>query len=243
LAGIQGDLQEAEELFTSSLALWRHLNSRSGTARALSGLGIVALHTGQFARAVALQREALPFFELPGDEPWAAHAISNLAIALVELGDIDAALAHAEEGLTRQQAYGENWATASGLIMLADVLLAKGEYRRAAALLANALEHWATPNLMGFLLWPLAGLAKLASAAGRAIEAARLIGLHDALASEASAAANPYYQQFLLGAVELASEQLGERAFGVERDAARLTPPDCITPEALRIAHDLATSA
>jgi predicted ATPase/transcriptional regulator with XRE-family HTH domain len=243
LAGIQGDLQEAEELFTSSLALWRHLNSRSGTARALSGLGIVALHTGQFARAVALQREALPFFELPGDEPWAAHAISNLAIALVELGDIDAALAHAEEGLTRQQAYGENWATASGLIMLADVLLAKGEYRRAAAMLANALEHWATPNLMGFLLWPLAGLAKLASAAGRAIEAARLIGLHDALASEASAVANPYYQQFLLGAAELASEQLGERAFGVERDAARLTPPDCITPEALRIAHDLATSA
>jgi hypothetical protein len=191
-------------------------------------------------QAVALQREALPLFELPKDEPWAAHATSNLAIALAELGDLDGALAHAEVGLARQKAYGENWATASGLVMLADVLLAKGEYRRAADLLGNALECWATPNMMGFLLWPLAGLAKLASAAGRAVEAARLIGLHDGLASESSAVVDPYYEQFLRSATERASEQLGERAFAMERDAAGQTAADRIAPEALRIAHELA---
>jgi predicted ATPase len=240
LAGIQGDLKEAERLCSTSLAQWRQLNSPSGTARALSALGIVALDTGQFERAIALQREALPLFELPRDEPWAAHAISSLGLALVQLGDLDAGLARAEEGLTRQLAFGENWATASGLVMLADVLLSKGEYRRAAALFASALERWATPNLMGFVLLPLAGLAKLASVAGCAVEAAQLVGLHDALASEASAVANPYYEQFLHGAAELASEHLGERAFAMERDAARQTVPDRITPEALRIAHELA---
>jgi tetratricopeptide (TPR) repeat protein len=239
LAGIQGDLNEAERLCTTSLAQWRQLNSPSGIARALSALGIVALDTGQVERAIALQREALSLFELPKDEPWAAHATSSLGLALVQLGDLDAGLARAEEGLARQQAYGENWATASGLVMLADVLLSKGEYRRAAALFANALERWATPNLMGFALLPLAGLAKLASAAGHAVEAAQLIGLHDTLANNASAVANPYYEQFLHGAAELASSQIGERAFAMERDAARQTLPDRIVLESLRIAREL----
>ena len=240
LAGIQGDLHTAEALFVSSLAQWRQLNMRSGIARVLSALGFVSLSRGHLEQAIALLREALPSFELPNDEPWAAHATSVLGIALVGVGDRDAGLAHAEEALARQLAYGENWATASAFVMLADVLLAAGEQRRAAALFASGLEKWAAPTLTGFALLPLAGHANLASVVGRPVDAARLVGLHDALAEEASAVANPHYERFIQRAVAQASGQLGEHSFAVERAAARRMLPDQIATEAQRIARELA---
>ena len=243
LAAIQGNLDDAGALYDASLMEWRQVGSQSGIARTLSLMGIVALHNLRFAQAVELLRDAMPLFDLPQDEPYAALAMSNLGIALVGLGDLDGGIAQAELALARQQAYGENWAIASALIMLGDILVAKGEHQRAAALFADGLKNWEDSGITGFVLLPLVGLAKVASAAGRPVDAARLIGFHDAVADHASAVVNPYYEQLVSRAAETASQRLGDQVFEVERAAARIAPLDSITPEALRIASELAASA
>jgi predicted ATPase/DNA-binding XRE family transcriptional regulator len=240
LAGIQGHPGEAGQLFDASLAKWREAGSMSGVGRTLSMKGVSATHALDFAAAVAHFEASLPLFDLPRDEPWAAHATSYLGFALIGLGELDRGLACAEEGLARQQAAGEHWAVANAFVMLAAALTARGEHPRAAALFANALAMWADQGAGGILLWPLLGLAGVARAAGRPGEAATLIGFYQAVSEQASAVFEPYFGSTYEREVAVIREQLGEAAFAAARERARATTIADILPEALRIARELA---
>lgn len=105
------------------------------------------------------------------------------------------------------------------------------------------MKNWTDSGATGFMIWPLAGLAKIASMTGRAVDAARLIGLHDAVVDQTSAAVNPYYRQHIEQAATIAVDQLGASIFDAERAVARKTPPDRIALDALRIADSLAADA
>jgi predicted ATPase/DNA-binding CsgD family transcriptional regulator len=239
LTAIQGHLGEAQELFISSLDMWRNAESASGMARTLSMMSIVAVHGQQFERAASMLTEAIPFFELPKDEPWAAHATGYLGFAMVGLGAIDAGVALAEEGLSRLQAVGEEWAIANALIMLGDILEQKGEHGRAAVLFADALERWSASGLTSIVLWPLVWIARVTMAIGDPVDAVRILGFLDVVAERAGALADPYFQRLVGSIATDARARLGDPLFDSELAAATATPPVRIITESLRIARDL----
>ncbi len=240
LASSQGSLAEGQKLYEASLVQWREAGSPAGRARTLTQLSAVAALSFQFDSAVSLAREAMPLFDLPKDETWAALALAIHAVALIGLGDLGAGTALAEEAIARLAAAGEHWLMAFAMLALGAALEAQGEHRQAAALFAISLENWTGPELTGMMLWPLAGMARVAAVLGQADTAARLLGLHDTVAARASAVAVPYYEQQAVAAADVARDLLGDEAFATERAAGRSVPPERIAAEVLRIARALA---
>lgn len=104
LAVLDGDPVRAEEELRESLARFRSLGERWGTAQGLDWLALIASRRGEWARARDLWGEAVTLLEELGALEETADMLEHRAEGLVREGDLDAAAAdyrRAEE-LTRK---------------------------------------------------------------------------------------------------------------------------------------------
>jgi predicted ATPase/DNA-binding CsgD family transcriptional regulator len=185
LAVYQGDYAEASALGTESLALWRDLGDRQGTALALHVLGFVDLAQGDYDQAVVHIGEAQALFEALGNRWWTAGVRSDiLGRAVYGRGDPAGAAAILEDALAVYHELGDRLNTALTLNYLGFVACDRGDRAGAAARFAAGLPLW---TQLGDL-WPLAdwlaGVATLAVRCGAPERAARLFGAAEALCVE-----------------------------------------------------------
>jgi ATP/maltotriose-dependent transcriptional regulator MalT len=185
LAVYQGDYAEASALGTESLALWRDLGDRQGTALALHVLGFVDLAQGDYDQAVVHIGEAQALFEALGNRWWTAGVRSDiLGRAVYGRGDPAGAAAILEDALAVYHELGDRLNTALTLNYLGFVACDRGDRAGAAARFAAGLPLW---TQLGDL-WPLAdwlaGVATLALRCGVPERAARLFGAAEALCVE-----------------------------------------------------------
>jgi predicted ATPase/class 3 adenylate cyclase/DNA-binding CsgD family transcriptional regulator len=189
LTQAQGDYAQATALHTESLVLRRELGNQPEIAMSLRDLGNVARGQGEYARAKALYEESLALWRELGDKGRIARGLNLLGDLARCQGDYERAAALYDESLTIFQEVGDRWGMAVVRHNLGYVARARGDYTQAAALFAESLvrfqalgERWSIGDC-------LAGLAAVATRAGRQLmdaqRAARLLGaaesVHEAL--------------------------------------------------------------
>lgn len=140
LADAQGDFDTARALGEESLALWRTLEDRLGTATALNELGSVALHQGDYATARARCEASLAMFSQLGDKLGMARALSILGEVMQNQGDYAAARDLYEESLALYRELEYVGGTADILNDLGTVTLYQGDYAVAQGLYEEGLE-------------------------------------------------------------------------------------------------------
>jgi ATP/maltotriose-dependent transcriptional regulator MalT len=228
MANYQGDHNVAEPLVDESLASFRELGDKLGTAWALSNASFSALGQERHQRAVTLIEESVDLF-LEAEEKWgAAMQISFLAVAWRDGGDIERAKRLAERGLTLSREVGERQAISAALYILATLAQAECDHERARDLLEEGLTLSAELGNEADVAHCLEGLASIAGAEGRIAHAARLWGAEEALLENIEAAVYTYVPDRSLqrSRVAAARAQLDEEAFEAAWAEGRTMPPE-----------------
>ena len=146
LAGVQftlGNLREVEATYARVAAIHEknHGPRHVEVAETLSNLGFVRDSLGRHAEAKdVLTRAASIFSDSAGDHHRHALCLSNLGLAEIHLGELDAAERHHEEALAirRRLRPAGHPEIAASLRYLAHVAALRGDVDRARALLAEA---------------------------------------------------------------------------------------------------------
>ncbi|MBA3734644.1 MAG: AAA family ATPase [Actinobacteria bacterium] len=135
---LRGDQAGSNEHFRVAEELAERMTDEKATLLVLANLGRFAMLGDENERAVALGRRALALAEKPGSDQLRAHALNNIGVARVALGDragLDDLEASREIARTMG---GPEYLRACG--NLASVLVCEGQLQRAAELHREALQ-------------------------------------------------------------------------------------------------------
>ncbi len=101
LSMIIGDSESARDLAERGLAIASQLHDLTGIAEGHAILGYIFLNLGAFEKSVDYSTRALAVFRQPEyeDRPWQVDILENLALAAVQLGQIEHAAALAQEAV------------------------------------------------------------------------------------------------------------------------------------------------
>jgi DNA-binding CsgD family transcriptional regulator len=124
----------AQALHRESLAIYRELEDRLGTAVALDRLGRLTLSTGDAARALIYLEESLGLKRDLGDAWGVAEVLHDLADVAVELNEMATARSRHEECLLHWQGLGDTLSMSSVFECMAIVAQSQGSSARAIRL-------------------------------------------------------------------------------------------------------------
>ncbi|MGZ3622427.1 MAG: protein kinase domain-containing protein [Ktedonobacteraceae bacterium] len=132
LAGVQTDWQEAQQLLSESLAIFRELHDDGGSILPLSILGWVLLTQGD-STAVPLMKDCIAKCRTL-DKKWdLARVVLRLGYYQQLHGDLEQALTLTREGLTLSQEFGDRTLVTHALNNLAYWLYLHGDLEQAKA--------------------------------------------------------------------------------------------------------------
>jgi tetratricopeptide (TPR) repeat protein len=140
LAWQQGEYAPAARLCDESLALYRELGNKAGTAFALRHMGMMAQQEGDFARAEVLLEESLALAQEQNDRFTTALSRVMLGSVASAQGLPARAQALCEEGLTVLRELGDRYGMAFALYVLGLTARSQGAYGAAATHLAESLR-------------------------------------------------------------------------------------------------------
>jgi predicted ATPase/DNA-binding XRE family transcriptional regulator len=142
LAEYSGALDRAHELFERSRATSVAHNDNTVSARALCGLGDVALHRGDYSEALDLFRQALDAARTADSEQGTAQALLGLGRAASLLEDVQRSRAWFEQALTIERRLADRWGVAYALNELGQQARRAGQLEQAQALLEECHVLW-----------------------------------------------------------------------------------------------------
>jgi non-specific serine/threonine protein kinase len=137
----QDQIQQGLELARESLATFRQLDDRPGTAYALNTLGELARLQGDHPAAKRYYEECLDLVKETGERNREAMQYENLGIIAYHEGEFELAKNLIKQGLTLFRQLGTGYGLATVLGSLAGPVAALGKPRRAARLLGAADTH------------------------------------------------------------------------------------------------------
>lgn len=140
LAYYQGDHARALELEGQSLALYRDLGEKGGTALALNNLGNLARDLGDYSRAESLFTESLSLFRELANEARTATVLNNLGLVAYDMGDSERAEQLFSESLKLRRRLGRRSDIAFSLHCLGEVARQQGKLGEASTFYAESLE-------------------------------------------------------------------------------------------------------
>ena len=135
LAKDRGDLEEAERLRRSTLALALASRDLDGETVAYNHLGLIAAERGQDADAAAFYEKSLNVGQQASDRLYMSLAMNNLANLALKRGDLPGAAERYKGALAIQQEIGNRWGEALALNNLG----------------VTALTAWDLPGAQGYL--------------------------------------------------------------------------------------------
>ena len=135
-----GDLELAIERLEDSLALYRQVEDRRGTANCLRLLGSTMFELGDWERAEALLEEGLALVRESGSIRNTCNALSQLTYMAACRGDMERAKALGEESLAIAREAGDTSAASFASNFLAVTAMLGGDYERAQTLFEATLE-------------------------------------------------------------------------------------------------------
>jgi predicted ATPase/class 3 adenylate cyclase/DNA-binding XRE family transcriptional regulator len=183
MARVQGDYEQAEPLLKESLAQAEDLGEASVVAAALNQLGILAVHRGNRAEAAAFLERSLALARELEDKPGVAKVLDDLGVVAMYQGEWARATELLEESLTLYAELGDEARIADVRRDLSFLALHDGDPKRASELLVESLTFSRESGNTWLAITGLEGLARAATALGRAKRAARLWGAVEALSA------------------------------------------------------------
>jgi predicted ATPase/DNA-binding XRE family transcriptional regulator len=142
-------------------------------AAVLAACGL-ACYKGDYAKTAELARQGIQAYGLIGDHPGLSQVYRFLGEAELAVGDHAAAEPHFERQLAEACRSGDISGQADAYNMLSQVARYRGEFRRANALLWQAMKLFRTTADPGGIGVVLSSLAEVARDAGRPASARRL---------------------------------------------------------------------
>jgi tetratricopeptide (TPR) repeat protein len=145
-----GQYQEAETCWQESLAISREIGDQNGIGLGLNFLGWVAWCVGgsRLAEAVAYHHQALAIYHEVGNRSLLSMALADLALAVYEQGDYEAARQHSAAGLTLAEEIGNKVFTCYNRYCLGAAVCALGDLSTGRRYIAEALRlAWDTQIL------------------------------------------------------------------------------------------------
>jgi non-specific serine/threonine protein kinase len=220
---------EAVAVLEDGLALGRRQGPPDVVVLALGRLGTVAAVRADLDRAQALTAEAVRLGrELESTESLAT-VLSQGARVAVGMRQMERAIAMYRECLRLCQEVGERWLRQRAILPLAVALSDLGRHADAEDLMRESLAIASDLGDDRMVVWSVEGLAWSQAAAGRAEEAARLLGAAEALRGEESPSAYALDRARVERCRSTALTQLGEQAFQRAHDqGARLAPAEAL---------------
>ena len=142
LATQQGDYGESGQLYGRTLALYRDLGDKLGTAKALNNLGNVAYLRTDYDAARRFYEESLSLARELGNTGGIARLLANLGNLAHERMEYDEANALNEESLQLRREVGDKWGIALVLNNLGTTAREQGDYTIARARHEESLAVW-----------------------------------------------------------------------------------------------------
>jgi predicted ATPase/DNA-binding SARP family transcriptional activator len=140
LAEEQGDYQQAKELWSQGLALWRDVDDRQGISLCLNGLAHVAGYMGDYTTARAMYAESLGLERESGNLERLAITLNDLALVLLlHDGDYAQAMTLLKESLELERQQGNKFGIIMALNNLALALTYQHQYEAAAAVSSESV--------------------------------------------------------------------------------------------------------
>jgi hypothetical protein len=200
------------------LRIAEELGSWPQAADQLSWLGRIAMHHGDHAQARDLHERAMRLAARQSYTPGETFAELGLGLVARREGRLDAAEAHLRSVLERSRAVGvtPSVAVTLSLVELGFVAEQRGDAAAAQALHLDGLvasRKLGDPRTMALALGGLAGASALAGHHG---QAARLLGMADAVRRSAGTPLPPPEQGDVARITAAARTALGEVAFASE---------------------------
>jgi predicted ATPase len=214
------DYEEARHLWKQSLALYRALGDRWGTAVMLLCLGTIAEHLGTYNEARLLLKESLANFQALGHQRQIALSLKWLGTISWVQGQLEEAERLFREGLDIVQEIGDRADIAFGLNYLGEVLVRLGKFAEGHSLMEESLAIYTELGNRYGLNWVNSFLGEAKAHLGR-YEQARTYGqMGLALARELG---NPWsigFSHFVLGLAALAVRADAEAQQWLQESAA-----------------------
>lgn len=166
LAWAQGDIQQASILLEKSLAFFRSLDDKLGSAWVLDHLGDVALHHGRYDLAVQLCSESQKLFRAANASTKSAWALLTLGNAVWAQGRRPTAIEYLNESLGLFRQLGDAQGTAWAVEYLGNIAQSQADYTKAKDLLNESLRMFREMGDKTGMAWALNHLGRLAQAEG-----------------------------------------------------------------------------
>jgi len=145
-----GLLAEAETCFREALSLATPAGDSLTLGRATNNLGMIAHMRGTFDRALALYQLAVPAYQRLGHAAGLAETHHNMALALRELGQLEAADRQERRAIDFARQAGSGRLLAIAQVGRAELSLRRGEPRVARAGASLGAEQYAAiPDAVG----------------------------------------------------------------------------------------------
>lgn len=162
----QDAYSEAIALYEEALHIFRAIGDRREEYLAGKELANVNLYVGQFDRARQQYEDALAAFREIGDRQSESSTLNRLGLLYYLMGEPEASRANSQAALAIAQEIGDRWIEASSLTKLGHGLAGLGQTDAAGESYGQAVALWRELGRPDLALESMAGLARLARAAG-----------------------------------------------------------------------------
>ncbi|MEJ7763707.1 MAG: tetratricopeptide repeat protein, partial [Thermomicrobiales bacterium] len=223
-----------------SLAIYRQLDDRSGTAIALYVLGKIAEATGDYDWAESRFSEACSLFQSEDDVVWTGLALDHLGSVAYGRGDHGRARAVLEEALALQRETSHAYGAAVSLLYLGHVALTGGDHVTAALRYGESLSHWRDVDMRPGIVEVLSGLAAVAATTGDPERAGRLFGAAETMRQSIGVLARLPELTLYERDADRVRRDLGEERFAAAWEAGRAMTPERAIAEAAAVASAVA---
>ena len=209
-------LSEARSHYDEALSIRRGIGDRRGVAMTLHNLAVVAEALQDPREALRLYEEALALHRELGNQSMEAHTLNGLGLVAGGLGNASVARERHEQALAIHRSLGDRRGTAFSLRELGALDAQLGQLPQATAHLAECLEILRVLGDRTGIAALLETRAGVASAAGEAVQAMRLLGAARKLRDELMAPLSKADLELLESRVAAARAALGEERAGRE---------------------------
>ena len=243
LAWAQGDFRRAEALGAQARELAGEHGLVFGMATALYLLFLATEMQGRYGEAIALGQESVVRMRESGARAWLAYVLADVGTRLVKNGDQERGEAWIEEGLALHREFGNKQGLGNKLCDLGLVSHEAGDTQAAARHYAESLRWLWEGGDVWYLASALEGLAAVALDAGRAGEAAQLLGAAGGLRERSGGAVWPDERARLAHSVTAARASLGDEIYSREAAVGRALSLPEVVAQATAMAAALPTAS
>jgi predicted ATPase len=222
MAWMTGEGERLGHLADVAEDVGRRFGDSSTVLRAYMGRQNRAASAGRWEEMLSLVEEQLEVADSAGDDWMRAVSRANRAVALRELGDLEASRREARNALGLVEDVGDPDLTVGALCNVGHVELRLGDPDAAREAFGRALMLTAGQPLAEMTIWCLDALAAVEARTGDAVHAARLLGAAEALAAS-TGYASPGTREELQRTRDAIESALGpEQSAALRADGAAL---------------------